>query len=585
MTLSASADIPGYAITSDATGAQLFFKYGIGAPGDNLVDSKSGKLDGQPFNGGAGPHTITIKDDTGAVVQTMALPYKKWRTHFRFPWVTDKVLMSPAQLVAARFSFPYGNPCGLKRVRKPDVVPYNDPNSFAGLDPNEHDTGERPDIGNVNEWAAYFMATGDADGMMQTAEAAGTAPLFYQDNATGKMFDKRVYQSANDYSYGPQYWGRPWVPASQGQGVNLSLDHPAEVSYLAALATKSGWHLRNLQYWANYVLVSGFGLSNGLVCIANAEQRQMAWGLRTVGMAEVATKEFERLGILPADCFPSSYFKDVLDNTLTEVLIPLMNDPELQVARVLWKDGSGAFAPWQQGYIGEVLAWLVLTGHTEFNALYLWQLHGMIDMASGKTAWPPALLAEYYIYMGAGTAAGALPSWGAIWTNYSTPGAIGNQVDNGAITPAILAAVKADPFNGGNLLQPDGQGDYFQESRQCFAAAMYLTKQGILNVLAALPDLQAAYDNATLLMKNLDAAQIDPYHGWFMSWRNAVVDDPTGAPTTIIQPTPVGYQAQPLPAPPPVIVPPDPPPAPPPAPVTLQTILAKAQAILAKVAP
>lgn len=554
MTLTATASIPGIAIATE--NGQLFFDYAT------KVDPL--QTEDPPWTPNFGPHTVTISDGT-----IISIPERQPYTRWRYPWVSETVKMSPAQMVAQRLSFPYGN-VGAK-FRPIIPASYPDPTSYAALDRNQGDTGERNDIGEDTEWGAYFKVTGDSNYMMQTAEAAGTQPIFYDDIHTGCPISKITFKNANNYSYGHQYHGMPWFSAANDSpyGVHMAPNHAPQISYDAAVTTGSKWHLKNLQSAANFALLQNGSVSpEGLPYATPSEQRALAWELRDAAMAEVATKLFEKNGWDMSGCLPSSYFTTILAQTLKYVLQPLQNDPELQMSRALWKDGSGAYAPWQQCYINETLAFLVLTGHTEFHSVYLWHLQGIINFTSGKTGWPPALACDYWTYSGAGTSTGALPSMAAIYAMYITPKGTtpGGQLGD-TLTQAQLDKLNADPFNGGNLVDPDGEGDYFETSHMNLAAALYMHAKGYLDVKTTCPDVQLAYDNVHRMLVNLDAAQTNPDHRWYMSYRNAIVTDDNQVPTTIIQPTPVGYQGQPAPpsAPPPV-EPPPPPLAPPPTP-------------------
>lgn len=504
-------------------------------------------------------HIITISG--GPMIQVVERqPYSR----ARYPWVSDQVVMSPFDMVAQRLSFPYGS-VGASFLDLP-TPGYNGFNSFAALDRNEADTGGRPDIRLNNDWAARSLITGNFDGMMQTAEAAGTCPFFLIDVNTGKLASKITYPSLNNYGYGRAYHGAPWFGAapSSDYGVNLAPNHIPQVSYAAAIVARSTWHFENLCAAANYPLIqNGSVTPENLPCITASEQRAAAWGMRDSLMASAAAKFFAANNIPLGIGLPQSYWDTVIAQTAKYHLEPWRTDPEFSVAHLPWADGSGACAPWQQGHWSGALAFGILTGHKELVPFYLKQLQGLIDLSSGKSGWNKRIPCPYFLYTGAYAAEAILPSWSAIFARYIAPkgSAPGAQLGD-TLKQSVLDEITARP-DINVLADVDGQGEYIQILFFALAAAMYLQQEGILDVVSICPDLPLSYQNILEMIQNLEATRADPYHGWKMSDGYALTLNKGGVTKTIVQPTPLGYQGIPLPSPPPAPAP-DPQPETPP---------------------
>jgi len=225
----------------------------------------------------------------------------------------------------------------------------------------------------------------------------------------------------------------------------------------------------------------------------------------------------------------------VLSATRKHALQPFMDNPELQLTRIAWSEQ--AFAPWQQCYILEALSFLVLTGHSEFNDFYLWNLGNVVAQTSGKTGWPPGLPCCYWVYIGEPGA--RLKSWGEIWNAAKQPvKSPGGQVGN-IFTQAMCDALDADPFNGGKLAD-DSQGEYFESAHGVLSAALHLHGLGIVDVVGAYPELPTCYANVHRMVVNLDAAQNPwlPGRRWFFNNRSAIIFTPK--PDMVIRPSPVG---------------------------------------------
>ena len=517
---------------------------------------------------------FTVRDGTGAVIKAIPLPEKQARTAFRFPWLTSTVVQTNLDLIAQHLVFPIGDPGA--QLRTPDPVTYDGPNDFPDMVRYEGQTGESDMIGLFSEHAAVAIRTGDFSQALIIAEGASTAPLIFQDKSTGKPIDKLKYPKCNNYGGGPNYRGRPWMKpadanfASDPNIVYPNIAHYPEASYVAAMATFDPWHLRNLQMAAtNCLLTDGdayvtdwstFALSP--MIMASPETRAFAWELRTVAMAEVATREFEKRGILPANCMPSAYFTQVLANIRQYYIAVRMADPDKQLLRIFETDGG--IDPWQVEYQLETLAFMVLTDHTDWNDTFLWALKNPIDRTSGDSGWPACLPAVYYIWIGA--AGARFPSWAAIWNNHKLPSAQSGQLGQ-TLTQQQLDMVNADQFNSG-YFPPQQDGDYPMETHGVLSMALYLHQIGKLNVLSVYPELTKCWANLHRMFVAKEAAVVSIYgHGnWFFNNRDAESFDQTKftlTPSSFPQQLPANSVTAPASPIPPNPAPPPPNPQPP----------------------
>lgn len=575
--------VANYAVTVSKDGKSNIFEY------DMNSDDPTQPISGPGGRAAIGPHTIAFSDGT-----SLKVPLRQSRCRFRFPWVTSNVVTTAADLIARRIMPTYGDPGAKLRVGGSLV--YDGPNAFPGMTRGMGSTGERSELQICTDHGAYFLITGNPNDVLAQGEALGTIPVHFVDKTTRKPINKLLYPYADCYGDGAHYHqGNPWFrDTPHGDDIadhapwmiDPETNHAPDPGFLACMITRDPYHLRNQQCWANYAILLNWWLdpADNIPVIIPLELRYLAWALNIMLSAYIATKEFEDHGELPDDCLPSSYFLTLINKFADSTLASFKADPNHQWCRVFWTADASAYAPWQQNYIMSVLGRAVLNGLTKFNEYFLWGLQGTVDQASGKTAWWPAKPACYWMPLKKPDGSPLL-SWDECVAQYQLPPAQGGQLGN-LMSANQLAALQADKFNGGWFLSDDNDTEYAMGAHEVLSLGLYIHQLKIVDVLSAVPDLPVSYGNVHRMIVNWNQ-----YPGNFFNARNAVVFDtakiaamgidltpsPTGVPDPVQVPNPI-------PVPPPVVVPPDPLPAPPPVPVTLQTILAKAKAILARLA-
>jgi len=448
----------------------------------------------QPYHMAA--HQVRIERD-GKIILNETLPAHWWNAEWTYRPKPIEVVKKPAQIVAAHRMFPYGG-TGAKLSRPGPRVPYSLMGS-SNITPGMGMTGERQDIGLITDNSAYFMLGESADPMIDWALSAGSCPMHFRDESTGKPIDLIKYPIANSYSTPAQ--GAPWIMrgpmVAASNGVKWpswggrwepQQAHYTEMSYVAYLATQDPGFLEDLQYSANFTVLCDAAMSAKFKrATLHGEYRGVAWALRNLYMAHAATQDAEAAGTLPASCMPSSYFKALLDNALVFYSASITN-PTRQPFRLvsdLVSAGNPSipvFAPWQCDYMLTALAFGVLTGHSDWTPLYLWALKNAIDRSDAASGYPPGWGGAYYLD-------GTKPDWQSTFLA-GVPGLGGAEPP----TADELASLKADPYHGG---VPMKGREYLMTTRAVLVMADYLDKKGLAGV-------RQTYPNFDTCLKNMD---------------------------------------------------------------------------------
>lgn len=431
--------------------------------------------------------------------------------HWCHAWWVDRskaplaIVNSPQSLCAKHWTFAYGD-IGVPYGDLPTPPPY----SLMGSSDNviyEPTTGERSMIGLVTDETAKFLLTGNPDAMLTYALVGDTCPNKYLDDAADySPIDLLNYYSANIY-WKAGYQGSPWLTQGPGNadgstgGGKWAPQGPHHPNYWHEAYRATGDLALLLQGQAHatfYFLQSALYSNQQGKAILTSEQRGVAWGLRDLFAAHAATRDAEAAGLKTGPGTPfktAAYFQTLLDQSRTVYETIYRGDPSNQVFKLV--GGNGEWAPWQQDYVIQALAFGILTGHSEWTALYLFALGNAIDRTSGKSGWPPAWSGYYQD--------GAQTSWAnSFMAGY--PGLSGAEPPSAA----LVAQLTADPFNAANGYAVVGTGEYMEGTRAGLAMALYLTNENILNVRATYPDLDLCYANAHRMV--LKSGGVGPRH-------------------------------------------------------------------------
>ncbi len=493
----------------------------------------------RPYN--LGLHHVKITDSAGAILFDQDIAGHWWNSRWTYRPNALKAVVPTGRM------FPMGDTG--KPTGNVFAYAYKGPMDSAGVTTYMPTTGERPDIGLVTDPSALFMLTGNAGPMLAWAQAGNTCPGHYRDEATGKPIDLLKYPVANDYNSGnqgtPQLlqgpknaagysgYGGGWVPQQA---------HYCEMSYMAYCATQDETFLEDLQYSANFVVLNDAYLSAQLhKATVRGEPRGIAWALRELFMAHVATQDAEKSGKLPASCHPSSYWKTLLDQSLA-YYDKARTDPTNQLFHLI-PSGTQRFAPWQHDYQLSALGYGVLTGHSDWAPLYLFALKNAIDRTSGKSGYPPGWGGAYAlnVYEWKKNPDGTYDQTSFDMTkplDWNGSFLFQQNDPNGAQpTAAEIATLTATPFNKGVGMKG---GEYLMTTRAVLVQAQYLDDAGICKVRQAYPDLDACASAASLMVKNNPAP---------INARQSYITGPVTPPTPI-PPTPTPIPPTPTPTPP-----------------------------------
>lgn len=469
-----------------------------------LGDLTNANVQPAPYHLGA--HHVKIEDG-GSVAFEADIPQHWWNAEWTYRPAPIGAKRTPAQIVAANRMFPYGD-AGLKIGQTANYT-FKGPMDSAGITIYMPTTGERPDIGLITDASAFYMLSGKPGPMLAWAQAAGSCPMHFRDETTGKPIDLVKYPKANSYS--EKSANLPWMMAGPlragypafGGGWTPQQAHYCEMSYLAYVATLDAGFLEDLQCSANFTVHCDVWLSSsrGMATIYG-ELRGIAWAFRNLFMAHAATKDAEAAGTLPATCHPSSYWKTLLDNQLAYYQ-KYMTDPSNQTFRLV--SGGNRFGPWQCDYMLMALAFGVLTGHSDWAPFYLWALGNVVARSNGTSGYPPGWGGAYYLNTNEWVVgpdgkpdqskfdpAKSLDWSGAFLYQQNDP--------NGARpTAAQIAALKDDALNGGKAMVGN---ESLMASRAVLVMASYLDKKGLANVRAMYPDLDTCIANVDRMVRN-----------------------------------------------------------------------------------
>ncbi len=444
-----------------------------------------------------GPHHVKIENGT-TVLFDQDIPAHWWNAQWTYRPAPLAVRTTPAQLVAANRMFLFGD----TGCRVGDVANYTfkGPMDSAGITKYMPTTGERPDIGLVTDPSGYFMLTGKPGPMLAWAQAAGSCPLHFRDEATGKPIDLLKYPRANCYDL-PDLQGAPWLPkglpdvrapqyTGYGGDWGPQQAHFCEMSYVAFMATSDLGFLEDLQYEANFCVLGDASLSTKDGAIIHGEVRGIAWGLRQVFMAHIATRDTETAGKLPSSCYPSAYFKKLLDQALA-FYIRGLKDPKEQTFRLIGENTR--FSPWTVDYLLTSLAFGVITGHADWAPFYLWCLENCIARTNGTSGYPPGFGTSYRLNTVPGGEDNSLPryTWAQSFDALLTDPEV-------KLTQAQHDSLVANPLNGGKAMTG---GEYMMTTRAALVMADDLDKKGLAAVRATYADFDTCLKNAQRMFR------------------------------------------------------------------------------------
>jgi hypothetical protein len=492
--------IPSYYVGFRPDGRIVFH---LGALGDLTKSNVSPK----PYH--LGPHHVRVEEG-GKVLLDLDIPAHWWNSEWTYRPAPIAARRTPAQIVAANRMFPYGDTGA--RVGQTANYVFKGPMDSAGITIYMPATGERPDIGLITDPSASYMLSSKPGPMLAWAQAAGSCPMHFRDEKTGQPIDLIKYPRANAMDLpgagSPFLLKGPPNPdprvsnySMYGGGWRPQQAHYCEMSYLAHIATLDMGFLEDLQYSANFTVLTDSWISNQRgVATIYGELRGVAWAFRNLFMAHAATLDAEARGDLPPSCHPSSYFKKLLDNSLA-YYSPIINDPKAQTFRVV--GGASRLSPWMADYMGTALAFGVLTGHSDWTPLYLWSLGHQIARYNGTSGFPPGIgvpyrLEQYPLKKNADGTFSVEPDTTKPQLTWAGAFAELRNDPEVKLTQARYDALMANPLNGGKAMSLN---ESVMGARAVLVMADYLDKKGLAAVRATYPDLDTCLANVNRMFR------------------------------------------------------------------------------------
>lgn len=281
--------------------------------------------------------------------------------------------------------------------------------NVAGVTAYMPTTGERPDIGVVNAWAAAHISNGDGDAgdwqqQQENAEASGTFPWNFRDE-TGRIFsidthpgwaidarfaDSSAHVAAHAVSPSPK------TPVPDG-------DHQPTLCFVPFMLTGDPYWLEGLQYQANWSMWQA-GSSKGLGLVIGYQVRGTAWTLRELAYAAAATPDATASTLLPREYF----LRKLANNRRAYAAITMDTvDPMALGFRLPRTPNPQQIGGWQNDMNCIVASRLAMMGFTDWQPLVDWVAPGLLARASGKavSGWPRSICAWDYL------TAGTPPVW------------------------------------------------------------------------------------------------------------------------------------------------------------------------------
>ncbi|WP_425450522.1 calcium-binding protein, partial [Virgifigura deserti] len=265
-------------------------------------------------------------------------------------------------------------------------------------------TGGRFDIGPTTTWNARYLLSQDPralEVMLANADAAGSIPWHFRDNATGEYIrvDDHPQLWIDERGVGGRY-GDDQLPEAYNSrsagGWIVDAPHQPALLYLPYLFTGSRHYLDELHAQTSFT-IGWFGPHNrgeeeGIV--DSNELRAKAWSLRTIG---------DTAYITPDDHALKDYFTQILDNNLTHFVEKYVTGGAMDAAGEVegWIPAlvkAGHTAGWQSDFMTIILSVLAQRGHEDAETMLDWMTNFVAGrFLNGENGFDPLQGAAYVL--------------------------------------------------------------------------------------------------------------------------------------------------------------------------------------------
>lgn len=277
-------------------------------------------------------------------------------------WNYDLTLQIPDSVLARKAA-------SLAKMREEQAA--MGPMAKVMLTPFFGTTGGRPEIGPLPEWTAMYLISQDdraREVMMANAQAAGSVPIHYRDEATGLPVDL-------DHHPRIALWiarneSRPRLPQEvDGKTIwKADMAHQPSLSYVPYLLTGDTFYQDEMMFWAAWNMAAVNpeyrGRSAGL--LYPEQVRGQAWAMRALGEVSHA---------LPDKHAMKSYFQSRLENNLNWFYEAYVAHPHARRSPMGASFDSymgSKTAPWQGDYMGLVFSQLAQNNEPHAAEVLQW---------------------------------------------------------------------------------------------------------------------------------------------------------------------------------------------------------------------
>jgi hypothetical protein len=243
------------------------------------------------------------------------------------------------------------------------VKTYTGPMSSVYITPYFGTTGGREEIGPYPRWTALYLLSQDDRmrmAMLANADAAGSVPIHYRDEATDHPLD--LHRHPGVAIGAGKSDAKDALPA-MGDSVTIwspDLAHQGSFAFVPYLLTGDVYYLDETMFWASYNMAVQNPAYRGreLGLIHTDQVRGQAWALRSIGEAARAAPDLHPM---------KGYFEKQLANNLNNYsAIYNASNPKIsQLGAIEKPDAVGQSGPWQQDFMVIVLAQLTTDGYAD----------------------------------------------------------------------------------------------------------------------------------------------------------------------------------------------------------------------------
>jgi hypothetical protein len=281
-------------------------------------------------------------------------------------------------------------------------------------------TGGRGEIGPYPIWTVNYLLTQDPralEVMLAVADAAGSVPIHYRDEATDSSIDIDRYPTISSNSA----WSTPVLPTVINDTTIWSVDiaHQASYAYVPYLVSGDAFYQDEMMFWAAWnAIASNPGYRGAGLGLAKDNQvRGQAWAMRALG---------EVYRALPDNHPRKNHFSTRLTNNLDWYANEYPRNPAgrnlFPLNAIPKPDEPHLTSPWQNDYMGIVFAHLAENGDPKANEILEWiSIFNLGRFNSAASGFCTADAAGYYWRI-LDNVKVPIGSWGALYQE-NFPGA------------------------------------------------------------------------------------------------------------------------------------------------------------------